>query len=162
MKRRAFVAGLGSAAAWPLMARGQQTGLSPQTRRLGYLLGASQDQAIQSTRDLLFRKLEQLGWTEGRNLVVERRFGEGDLVRMRAAAKELVAMRPDVIFASPTPAVAAMLDETHTVPVVFTIVADPVGVRFVTGLAKPGGNVTGFTLYDHAISTKWLELLKEA
>jgi putative ABC transport system substrate-binding protein len=99
MRRRAFIAALGSAAAWPLVARAQQTGLTSPTRRLGYLIGAGQDQTIQSTRDLLFRKLEQLGWTEGRNLAVERRFGEGDLARMRVAAKELVAMKPDVIFA---------------------------------------------------------------
>src|SRR5262245_60219530 len=156
--RRAFIAALGGAAAWPVVARAQH-----QMRRLGYLAGSGgRDPTVQGTRDVLMRKLEQLGWIEGRNLTVERRFAEGDLGRMQIFAKELVALGPDVIFASPAPVVAAVLAETRTIPVVFTIVADPVGVGFIRSLANPGGNVTGFTLYDHTISTKWLELLKEA
>jgi putative ABC transport system substrate-binding protein len=159
MRRRAFIAGLGSAAAWPVVARAQQP---DRVRVLAFLRGASENIPTERERfETLVAKLDQLGWTVGRNLRIERRFADGDAGKMRALAKELVLMRPDVFLVAPSPAVAAVLAETKTIPIVFTVVADPVGVGFVSSLARPGGNVTGFTLYEHGISSKWLGLLKE-
>jgi putative ABC transport system substrate-binding protein len=129
---------------------------------LAFLRGASEDIPTERERfQTLVAKLDQLGWTVGRNLRIERRFADGDAGKMRDLAKELVLMRPDVFLVAPSPAVAAVLAETKTIPIVFTVVADPVGVGFVLSLARPGGNVTGFTLYEHGISSKWLGLLKE-
>jgi putative ABC transport system substrate-binding protein len=106
-------------------------------------------------------ELKKLGWTEGETLQIEYRFGVGDVERMAAAAKELVNLRPDLILARSTPAVRALLVETRTIPIVFVSVADPVGENFAASLARPGGNVTGFTNNEASMSAKWLELLKE-
>src|SRR5262245_48776620 len=157
MRRREFIASLASAAAWPMAGRAQQ---ADRPRILGSMVGSwERDPVVQETDALVMQRLGEMGWQEGRNLRVERRYGEGDLTRMRRFAKEIVGLKPDVIYGSPSPVIAAFLVETQTIPIVFTGVADPVGVGFVDSLAKPGRNVTGFTLYDHAIATKWLELL---
>jgi putative ABC transport system substrate-binding protein len=131
-------------------------------RLLGFFFGGSEIDPAQVARSTaFFRRLAELGWVEGHNYRVEKRFAEGDAVRMRTFANQLVALRPDVIVAAPSPAVAALLAETRTLPIVFTFVADPVAVGFVESLARPGGNATGFTVFDHLIATKWVELLKE-
>ena len=158
MRRREFIAALGGAAAWPVVARAQR---QQQMRMLVSLVGGSDDNTVQKFRATFLASFEQLGWSEGRTLRVERRFAS-DRASMRAFAKELVALSPDVILAVANPAVSAFLAETRSIPVVFVFVSDPIAAGFVSNLARPGGNVTGFTMYDHSISTKWLELLKEA
>jgi putative tryptophan/tyrosine transport system substrate-binding protein len=158
VKRREFMAGLGGAVAWPVVARAQR---QQQMRMLAALVGGPDDDTVQKFRATFRASLEQLGWSEGRTLRVERRVA-ADQTLMRAFAKELVALSPDVIFAATNPVVSAFLAETRSVPVVFAFVSDPIAAGFVSNLARPGGNVTGFTMYDHSISTKWLELLKEA
>jgi putative ABC transport system substrate-binding protein len=105
--------------------------------------------------------LQQLGWTDGRNVRIDFRWGAGDADRFRQYAVELIALAPDVILASGSPAVGQLLHVTRTVPVVFATVGDPVGAGYVTNLARPGGNATGFMLFEYGIGTKWLELLKE-
>jgi putative tryptophan/tyrosine transport system substrate-binding protein len=157
MKRREFITLIcGAVAACPLAARGQQT---ERVRRIGVLMPFGIDNPEGQARITAFlQELQQLGWTEGRNLHVEYRWDTGDL---RKAARELVTLSPDVILASATPAVAALQQATQTVPIVFAQVADPVSAGFVASLAKPGGNVTGFTNFDYGIGAKWLELLKE-
>jgi putative ABC transport system substrate-binding protein len=157
MRRRHFITLLGSAAvAWPLAARAQQ---SAQMRRIGVLMPLARDNPETQARIAAFvQGLQKLGWTEGRNLQIEYRWGTGDLQK---AAAELVALSPDVIFASNTPAVAALQQATRSVPIVFANVADPVSGGFVASLAKPGGNITGFNVYDYSMGGKWVELLKE-
>src|SRR3974390_421820 len=157
MRRRDFITLVGgSAVAWPLALRAQQSG---QMRRIGVLVPFAKDNPDGQARITAFLQgLQTLGWTEGRNLQIEYRWGSGDLQK---AAAELVALSPDVIFASNTPAVAALQQATRSVPVVFASVADPLSAGFVASLAKPGGNITGFTLYDYSMGAKWVELLKE-
>jgi putative tryptophan/tyrosine transport system substrate-binding protein len=158
MKRRAFIAVLGGAAAWPMMARGQQP---ERMRRIGVLMSFAADDAEGQARFRAFLQgLQQLGWTDGRNLRIDTRWGANDADRRRYAA-ELVALAPDVIMASTTPAMAALQNATSTVPIVFSNVADPVGAGFVNSPERPGGNVTGFMPFEYSISGKWLELLKE-
>ncbi|MGC1956401.1 MAG: ABC transporter substrate-binding protein [Pseudolabrys sp.] len=161
MRRREFIGGiLGSAATWPLAARAQQ---GEQMRRIGVLTsGAAADDHDGQVRSAAFvRGLQQLGWTDGRNIRIDYRWGAGDADNMRKYAAELVALAPDVILASGTASVAPLLQATRTVPIVFVQVTDPVGAGFVDSLAHPGGNATGFLLFEYAISAKWLELLKE-
>jgi len=157
MRRRDFIALVGgSAAAWPLAARAQQSG---QMRRIGVLMPLARDNPEAQARITAFLEaLQKLGWTEGRNLQIEYRWGSGNLQK---AAAELVASSPDVIFATATPAVAALQQATRSVPIVFAQVGDPVSGGFVDSLAKPGGNITGFTPIDYGIGAKWAELLKE-
>ena len=157
MRRRDFITLVGgSAVAWPLALRAQQSG---QMRRIGVLMPFARDDPEGQARIAAFlQALQKLGWTEGRNLQIEYRWGTGDLQK---AAAELVALSPDVIFANATPAVAALQQVTRSVPIVFALVADPVSAGFVDSLAKPGGNITGFTVYDYGMAAKWLELLKE-
>jgi putative ABC transport system substrate-binding protein len=156
MRRRDFITLVGSAAAWPLAARAQQSG---QMRRIGVLMALAKDNSEAQARVTAFvQGLQKLGWTEGRNLQIEYRWDTGDLQK---AATELVALSPDVIFASSTPAVAALQQATRSVPIVFTQVADPVSGGLVASLARPGGNITGFAVYDYGMGAKWLELLKE-
>ena len=155
MKRRAFIAALGGAAVWPRVARAQQT---ERTRRIGVLQPFAKD-SPESARVAAFRQeLQRLGWTDGRNLQIEYRWETSDL---RKASMELVALSPEVILVSSTPAVSSLQQVTRTIPVVFTQVADPVSAGIVASLAKPGGNVTGFMAFDYEIAAKWLELLKE-
>src|SRR5215468_7101018 len=150
---------LGGATAWPLAAWAQQP---ERMRRIAVLMTiAAEDPEAQSRLATLRAHLEQLGWTDRRNVQIDARFGEGDADRIRKSATELVALAPDVILANSTPALAPLLQLTRTIPIVFVAVADPVGAGFVDSLSRPGGNATGFTVFDYSISAKWLELLKE-
>jgi putative ABC transport system substrate-binding protein len=160
MKRREFIRLLGGAAAtWPLAARAQQP---ERMRRIGVLLSTAADDPESSARTASFLKgLQQLGWIEGRNLRIDIRWAAGDAELYRKYAAELVALAPDVILASSSPTVAALQAATRTVPIVFAHAVDPVGAGFVDSLARPGGNATGFVLFEYGISAKWLELLKE-
>jgi putative tryptophan/tyrosine transport system substrate-binding protein len=160
MRRREFIAGLGSAAAWPTVARAQQSG---RMRQIGVLVGsAERDPVIQSRMSAFQQALLQLGWSDGRNVQINWRWGAGNGDRIRAHAAELVGLKPDLIFAANTPVVAALRQETSTIPIVFVTVDDPVASGFVESLARPGGNITGFTNYlDTSIAGKWVELLKE-
>ena len=131
-------------------------------RRIGVLMGLSADDPEGQARLAAFLQgLQQLGWTDGRNVRIDFRWGAGDADRFRRYAAELVALAPDVILASGSPAVGPLLQATRTVPIVFAPVADPVGAGFVDSLARPGGNATGFMLFEYGIGAKWLELLKE-
>jgi ABC-type uncharacterized transport system substrate-binding protein len=160
VKRREFITLLGgAAAAWPLAARAQQT---DRVRRIGVLIALAADDPEAKARIAAFLQgLQQLGWTDGRNVQIDYRWGSGDAERIRKYAAELAALAPDVIFASGIAALAPLLQATHTVPIVFANVADPVGAGIVDSLARPGGNATGFLLFEYGISAKWLELLKE-
>ena len=160
MRRREFVTLLGSAAvAWPLLARAQQSGA---TRRIGVLIPVPASDPESLTRlAALLQGLQEFGWAVGRNVRIDYRFTEGDPERIRRGAAELVALAPDVIFTEGHSTMGPFLQATRTVPIVFTIVIDPVGSGFVASLARPGGNATGFTLFEFSLSGKWLELLKE-
>jgi ABC-type uncharacterized transport system substrate-binding protein len=160
MQRREFILALGGAAAsWPLAARGQQ---AERMRRIGVLMNQAMDDPEGQARLAAFlQELQQLGWTDGRNLRIDFRWGAGDAERTRRYAAELVALAPDVILGSTSPAVAGLQQATSTVAIVFVQLADPVGAGFVDSLARPGGNATGFTLFEYGISGKWLELLKD-
>ena len=160
MKRREFITLLGGAAvAWPLAARAQQ---SERVRRIGVLMYVAADDAEGQARLVAFTQaLKQLGWSDGANLRIDTRWATADDIRKHAA--ELAALAPDVLLAgNGTPTVAPLLQATRTVPIVFVTVIDPVGAGFVASLAKPGGNATGFTIYEYSMSGKWLELLKRS
>jgi putative tryptophan/tyrosine transport system substrate-binding protein len=158
-KRREFISLLGGAAAtWPLAARAQQSAMPV----IGVLMGyAESDPAAQSYVAAFRGTLAKLGWTEGNNLRIELRWGTGDANRIRTFAKELVDLRPDAILGQTTPVIGALARETRTIPIVFTVVSDPIGGGFAASLAHPGGNITGFTAVDPATAGKWVELLKE-
>ena len=159
VKRREFITLLGGAAAvWSLPATAQQP---DRVRRIGVLMGfAESDQFAQSCVAAFWEELRKLGWTEGRNIEIDTRWAT-DVELMKRFAKELVALQPDFILTSSTPATAAMLQHTRTIPVLFVQVADPVGSGFVANLSWPGGNVTGFTPIVGTLGGKWVELLKE-
>jgi putative tryptophan/tyrosine transport system substrate-binding protein len=157
LKRREFITLLGGAAAWPLTARAQE-----RVKRVGVLLPGSADNPEYQARLAAFHQgLAVLGWTIGRNVHIETRWATSNAAALRKHAAELAALAPDVILANGSAAVAPLLEATRTVPIVFAIVPDPVGGGFVDSLARPGGNATGFTLYEYGISAKWLELLKQ-
>ena len=159
MKRRDFITLIGGAAAWPLAARAQQGMRLP---RLGVLIPFAEGDAEAQSEIAAFRQaLEQLGWRDGRNLAIEYRWAGGDSSRIRAYAKELVALAPDAIFCRTTPVTAAFAQETRTIPIVFVNVSDPVGAGFAASIARPGGNITGFTNVQESLGGKWVELLKE-
>ncbi len=160
MKRREFIILLGgAAAACPFAVQAQQ---GERMRRIGVLINFASDDAEGQARLTAFREgLRQLGWTEGRNIGIDVRWGSGGAERIGRYAAELVALAPDVILAATSPSVAALQQTTHTVPIVFVQIADPVGAGFVAGLAQPGGNTTGFTSFEYTLGPKWLELLKE-
>jgi ABC-type uncharacterized transport system substrate-binding protein len=160
LKRREFISLLGgAAAAWPLAARAQQ---GERMRRIGVLMNfAADDPEAQSRNAGFLQGLSELGWTVGRNLRIDYRWGAGDPDRYRQYAAELLALAPDVILANSSAALASLLQATRTVPIVFTTVADPVGAGYVDSLARPGGNATGFIVFEYSIAAKWLELLKE-
>jgi ABC-type uncharacterized transport system substrate-binding protein len=149
----------GAAATWPLAARAQQP---DRMRRIGVLMGfAESDHEAQSWVAAFREELQKLGWTEGRNIEIDTRWATADVESMQRFAKELVTLQLDLILTSSTPATAAMLQQTRTTPVIFVWVADPVGSGFVASLARPGGNVTGFTPLEGSLGGKWVELLKE-
>jgi putative tryptophan/tyrosine transport system substrate-binding protein len=156
--RRKFLAMLGGAAAWPLAARAQQ---GERVQRIGVLMYLAADDAEGQARLAAFAEaLRQLGWSDGRNLRIDTRWATADDIRRHAA--ELAELAPDVLVAATgTATVAPLLQATRTVPIVFVSVIDPVGAGFVASLAQPGGNATGFTIYEYSMSGKWLELLKE-
>src|SRR5215475_2099943 len=159
MRRRDFITLLGGAAAWPLAARAQQP---ERMRRIGVLIPYAADDPEGQARIAAFLQgLQQLGWTEGRNVRIDYRWSAGDADRARRYAAELVALAPDVILASGASHVGPLLQATRTVPIVFPVIGDPVGAGFVDSLARPGGNATGFMSYEYSLSGKWLELLKE-
>src|SRR5262245_34118969 len=159
--RRELIAALGGAtAAWPLGARAQQ---APQrTRRIGALVSSVETDPAVHGRIAAFRQsLGRLGWLEGRNIQIELRFFSDNFERLPQWAEEMVALNPDVIFATTTPAVRALQAKTRTIPIVFVYVSDPVGAGVVASLARPGGNTTGLLLYEESITGKWLGMLKE-
>ena len=158
MRRRQFITFLGGAAAWPVAARAQR---QDRTRRVGVLMALAQDDAEAQLRArALEAGLGELGWVEGRNLRLDYRWVP-DAVRLRAQASELVGLAPDLIVAAGTPMVAGLLPLSRTLPIVFVGVTDPVGSGFVPNLGRPGGHITGFTLFEFSIGSKWLEVLKE-
>jgi hypothetical protein len=159
MRRREFIAGLGGVAALPVAARAQQ---DERVRRVGVLIDwAKDDPEAKAGLSAFARGLSELGWTDGRNVRMDVRFGSGDIERIRALAKELIDLQPEAILASSTPATAAFHRLTRTIPIVFVTVADPVGPGFVARLPRPGGNITGFTNIESSMGGKWLELLTE-
>jgi len=160
MKRRDFITLLGrAAAAWPLAARAQQL---RRMRRIGVLIVQDADNPEAQARNAAFLQgLQQLGWTVGSNVRIEYRWTGGSAERLRKNASEIVALAPDVVLASGGTAVAALQQANRTIPIVFLQVTDPVGAGYVAGLARPGGNATGFTLFEFGMTGKWLELLKQ-
>jgi ABC-type uncharacterized transport system substrate-binding protein len=160
IERRKFLATLGgAAAAWPLAARAQQP---ERVRRIGLLMNRAPDDPEGQARIAAFLQgLQEWGWAVGRNVQIDYRWGAGDADRIRKFAAELIVLAPDVILSAGSPSVAALQQATHTVPIVFVTVVDPVSSGFVDTLARPGGNITGFALYEYSISGKWLQLLKE-
>jgi putative ABC transport system substrate-binding protein len=159
MRRRQFIALLGGAATWPLAARAQQ---DQRARRIGVLMSlAADDREGQVRLNAFVQGLQELGWTDGRNLRIDTRWAAGEGAQGRKYAAELVALAPDVILASGGSVVGPLLQATHTVPIVFTQTPDPVGAGFVDSLARPGGNATGFSIYEYSVGGKWLELLKQ-
>jgi putative ABC transport system substrate-binding protein len=160
MRRRDFIALLGGAAAtWPLAAPAQQT---DQMRRIGVLNLLGETDPEGQVWDTAFRmRLDELGWVDGRNIRLDYRWAAGNVERLQFFAKELVALNPDLLIAITTPATAALQRETKSIPIVFTIVSDPVGSGFVASLSNPGGNITGFINIEASLSGKWLELMRE-
>jgi putative ABC transport system substrate-binding protein len=158
-RRELIVALGGAAAAWPIAARAQQTG---RVRRVGVLMGSADDPAGQARVTALKEGFQELGWIEGRNIEIETRFGGGDISRIRVHAAELVALAPDLIVGQTTPVIRALRQATSSIPIVMAAVNDPVEQGFVSSLAHPGGNITGFSFLDFQMVGKWLEMLKEA
>jgi putative tryptophan/tyrosine transport system substrate-binding protein len=158
LRRREIVRLLGGLAAWPAVARAQQ---GERVRRIGVMLTSENDTETQARLAAFRQGLEQLGWREGRNIRFDYRWPEGRLELVGRYAAELVAAAPDLILTGLTPGVQALKRETSTIPILFANVADPVASGLVASLAKPGGNVTGYTAVEYAIVGKWLELLKE-
>jgi putative ABC transport system substrate-binding protein len=159
MSRREFITLLGGAAAWPLAARAQP---GERMHRIAFLHPYAENDPEVLARVVAFRQgLEALGWTENRNIRIEHRYSGGDLGQIQAYATELVRSAPDLIAGSGTPIIAALKQATDTIPIVFSVVNDPVGQGFVATMSHPGGNITGFTFIDFPLIGKWLEMLKE-
>ena len=160
IRRREFVVTLGSAAAaWPFAAQAEH---GERLQRVVFLHSlAENDPEVQIRIAAFMQGVEALGWTENRNIQVEHRFSGGDFARMQAYTAELVSSAPDLIVASSSPVLAALKQATHTIPIVFSVVNDPVGQGLVASLARPGGNITGFTFIEFPMIGKWMELLKE-
>jgi len=160
VKRREFITLLGgAAAAWPRGGRAQQ---GERMRRLGVLMGMADDREGQARVIALKQGLQELGWTDGRNIQIETRFAGADAGRIRTHVAELVALAPDVIVGQTTPVIRALRQATSSIPIVMAAINDPVDQGFVSSLAHPGGNITGFTFVDFQMVGKWLEILKEA
>jgi putative ABC transport system substrate-binding protein len=159
MRRRNFIALLGSVAAWPLAARAQQ---GERMRRIGLLLAVAEDDVDMQTRLAGFRQvLERRGWSDGRDIRIDYRFAGGHADRFQVLAKELIALQPDVILVQSPPVAAVMQRETRAIPIVFVDISDPIGPGFVASLARPGGNLTGVITFEAGIPGKWLAMLKE-
>jgi putative ABC transport system substrate-binding protein len=160
MKRREFVGGLGSMMAWPVVAGAQHP---DGIRRVGVLMGfPATDAQAQTYMAAFLEGLNKLGWTEGQNIKVETRWAtHADADARRVFAQELIALRPDVILSNTTPTTAALLEQTRTIPIVFAMIADPVGSGFVASFPRPGGNATGFVVTEGSLGGKWLQLIKE-
>jgi putative tryptophan/tyrosine transport system substrate-binding protein len=157
--RREFITLLGGTAIWPLTVHAQQP---DRMRRIGVLMAFAENEEGKAFVATFREALQKLGWTEGRNIQIHTRWGAiNDAESRQRSAKELVALQPELIVTQNTPATVAMFQQTHTIPIIFALVADPVGSGFVKTLAHPGGNVTGFTTIDASLGGKWLELLKE-
>jgi putative ABC transport system substrate-binding protein len=159
MRRREFIGLVGGAAAWPFTARAQQ---GERMRRVGLVLARAQDDPeAQAQLATFVQTLQSSGWTTGRNVQLDIRWGAADPANSRRYAAEIVALAPDVILAATSAATVAVKEATRTLPIVFVNVSDPVGAGYVASLARPGGNLTGFTYVEYGMSGKWLELLKE-
>ena len=159
MRRREFITLLGGAAgAWPHAARAQQ---AERMRRIGMVSGIMDEAGTRARYTAFFNELARLGWMEGQNLRVDYRWGEGSASKIRENAVELAALAPDVIVATGGATLGFLLESTRSVPIVFTLVPDPVGSGFVDSLSRPGGNATGFEQFEYGVSGKWLQLLKE-
>jgi putative ABC transport system substrate-binding protein len=159
MRRREFITLLGGAAAWPLAARGQQ--LEP-VRRIGVLMHTAADNPEGQAGVAAFQQaLQKLGWTDGRNVRIDTRWGANDVDRDRQYAAELIALVPDLLLASGTVSAAAFQHATRIIPIVFVLISDPVGAGIVETLSRPGSNTTGFMNFEYSLSGKWLELLKQ-
>jgi putative ABC transport system substrate-binding protein len=159
IRRRDFITLLGSAAAWPLAAQAQQ---GQRVRRIGWLSSSDENDPVAKTRISAFTQaLADFGWTDVRNVRMDLRWHGDDTNGIRALAQELVSFQPDIIVTSATPATTAVQRETRTIPIVFAGVGDPVASGLVPRLNQPGGNITGFALYEAALASKWLELLTE-
>ena len=156
LKRREFIILLGSAIVWPLAIRAQE-----RMRHIGIITGISDEALTRERLAAFLPALQRLGWTEGRNVQIEYRWGKGNAETLRRDAMELAALAPDVIVATGGATMTYMLQATRTVPIVFVIVPDPVGSGFVKSLSRPGGNATGFMQFEYSLSGKWLELLKQ-
>ena len=159
IQRREFIVSLSSVAAWPMAARAQQP---DRMRRIGLLMNRTADNPEGQDRIAAFHQgLQELGWSVGRNVRIDTRWGGDDAERERKYATELVALTPDVILASGTLSVTSLQQVSRALPIVFAGVTDPIGAGFVNSLARPGGNATGFMIYEYSLSAKWLELLKQ-
>src|SRR5215469_938267 len=160
MRRRDFIKGIvGSAAAWPLAGRAQQV---DRIRRLGVLMaGAESDAHARNGISILQERLLKLGWKEGNNIRIDYRWGNGNSDRIQELAKELVELQPDVLIGHTTPSAKGLLKQTHTIPIVFLTVTDSLGQGLVSSLSQPGGNITGFSVFEVSLGTKWLEILKQ-
>jgi putative tryptophan/tyrosine transport system substrate-binding protein len=159
MRRRDFIQGIAVSAAWLPVARAQQP---EKMRRIGVLMAYAESEAEgQADVEAFRQELQKLGWTDGRDLRIDYRWAALNAEAMERFAKELLALQPDLILSQSTPTTLTLLHQTHTVPIIFAAVADPVGSGFVTSLSRPGGNVTGFTAMEGSVAGKWLELLKE-
>jgi putative tryptophan/tyrosine transport system substrate-binding protein len=159
MRRREFIAGLGGVAVWPLLARAQQP---DWMRRIGVLMGWDESDAeAKSWFSGFTQGFAELGWADGRNVRIDLRWAAGNVDRMHMLAKELIGLQSEVMLASGTAVTTALQHETQTIPIVFTLVGDPVGDGLVAGLPRPGGNITGFTSQEAEMGGKWLELLTE-
>jgi putative ABC transport system substrate-binding protein len=160
LKRREFITLLGGAAvAWPLAARAQ---LTERVRRIGVLLNLAADDPMGQARVAAFvQGLEAAGWSDGRNVRIDKRWAAADPGNYRKYAAELIALGPEIVLASTTAAVAQLQRASRTVPIVFVSAIDPVGSGLITSMARPGGNATGFVIFEYALAAKWLELLKE-
>jgi putative ABC transport system substrate-binding protein len=158
VNRREFITLLGGAAAWPLTASAQR---ADRVHTVGVLMGFANDAEAKARVQAFEQGLETEGWSVGQNLRIESRYAEGDSARMEALAKELVELKPDCILGQSTPVTAALMGATLTIPIVFVAVSDPIGSGFVASMARPGGNITGFTVLRASIAGKYLEILKE-
>jgi putative tryptophan/tyrosine transport system substrate-binding protein len=159
MRRREFITAFGGAAAWPLVAMAERP---DQMRRLGVLMAVAESDADVQKGVAIFRqKLQDLGWSEGRNIRIDIRWGDGDVERIQTLAKELFDLQPNVLIGHSTPSAKALLKQTTVIPIIFLTVTDPLGQGLVTSLSDPGGNITGFSVFEFSLSSKWLEILKQ-